>query len=285
MLFDVAGYYADGDRHRPGSRFHSMQPTAGDGHTRRHGRHGPGAIGGGQTARLQLGGLGRTCRRRASAPSPSTSRSPSPTSPSFVTVFPSDVGQPTVSNLNFTSGTTIANQVIVRLPADGSVEHLQRRRRDPRDRRRRRLLRRCRGRRARSLHPVSAVPRHRHPRDQSVPRTRQPRSSYLLYYVSARDGAVPAYRDERDRHRHARGSGIVTAFPYSDTSSVAPLASTLNYSPGRTVPNHAIIAHRPARRLLQLRWPGPSDRRRLRLLHLTARASPIVPAAATTDAP
>lgn len=45
-----------------------------------------------------------------------------PTTAGFLTVFPSQGSQPTSSNLNFTAGETVANQVIVPVGPDGSIE-------------------------------------------------------------------------------------------------------------------------------------------------------------------
>ena len=39
----------------------------------------------------------------------------------FVSVYPCDVARPDVSNINFTSGQTIANSVIAPLSADGTI--------------------------------------------------------------------------------------------------------------------------------------------------------------------
>jgi hypothetical protein len=41
------------------------------------------------------------------------------------------------------------------------------------------------------------------------------------------------------------GSGFVTAFPFRNVDSAVPVASTLNYGPGDTVPNHAIVPTGP----------------------------------------
>ena len=44
------------------------------------------------------------------------------TATSFLTVSPADVARPIASNLNYTAGATVANQVIVRVPADGMID-------------------------------------------------------------------------------------------------------------------------------------------------------------------
>ena len=41
---------------------------------------------------------------------------------SFLTVSPADVARPNASNLNYVAGDTVANQVIVRVPADGMID-------------------------------------------------------------------------------------------------------------------------------------------------------------------
>ncbi|HET7487847.1 MAG TPA: SBBP repeat-containing protein [Acidimicrobiales bacterium] len=45
-----------------------------------------------------------------------------PSTPSVLTLFPSDVSQPTASNLNYTGGQTVPNLVAVKLGADGKVK-------------------------------------------------------------------------------------------------------------------------------------------------------------------
>jgi hypothetical protein len=45
-----------------------------------------------------------------------------PTSPGDITVYPDGVNQPLASNLNFTTGETIPNLVIVPVGADGNVD-------------------------------------------------------------------------------------------------------------------------------------------------------------------
>ena len=45
-----------------------------------------------------------------------------PTASSFLTVYPSDATAPTASNLNFSTGQTVPNLVVVKLGADGAVK-------------------------------------------------------------------------------------------------------------------------------------------------------------------
>jgi hypothetical protein len=80
-----------------------------------------GPLGGGKTLQLQVGGRGGV---------PSTNVSTvvlnltvtGPTSAGFLTVYPTGVTRPTVSNLNFTSGWTGANAVTVPLGTDGKID-------------------------------------------------------------------------------------------------------------------------------------------------------------------
>jgi hypothetical protein len=80
-----------------------------------------GPLGGGQTLQLQVGGRGGV---------PSTNVSTvvlnltvtGPTSAGFLTVYPTGVARPTVSNLNFTPGWTGANAVTVPLGTDGKID-------------------------------------------------------------------------------------------------------------------------------------------------------------------
>jgi hypothetical protein len=116
VLLDVAGYYATADG-TPGSRFVPIEPKRIlDSRGGRVSR----MLGPKDSAPLRVAGAGGL---------PSTGITAvvlnvtvvDPTSFGFVTVFPSDVAQPVVSNLNFSPGQTVPNLVIVRVPPSGAV--------------------------------------------------------------------------------------------------------------------------------------------------------------------
>jgi hypothetical protein len=74
----------------------------------------------GQGATLTLKVTGVTVPSTASAVILNVTAT-SPTAASYLTVYPSDKPQPVVSNLNFVSGQTIPNRVIVKLSSDGKL--------------------------------------------------------------------------------------------------------------------------------------------------------------------
>ncbi len=165
------------------------------------------------------------------------------TAPSFLTVHPADVSLPVVSNLNFVGGATRANQAIVRLPSNGLISVYNS---------------------AGSTQVIIDVVGYydtnadgEHGRFVALDPFRLgdtrsdspfdgtgalPNNSIL--YAGAADDVVTAYV-LNVTVTATTGSGFITAFPYRDDNSAVPLASTLNYGPGETVPNHAIVPTGP----------------------------------------
>ncbi|WP_238008245.1 hypothetical protein KZZ52_58170 [Dactylosporangium sp. AC04546] len=78
-------------------------------------------LGAGQTLHLQVGGRGGVPAANVSAVVLNLTAT-GPTSSGYLTVFPTGVARPTVSNLNFTAGWTGANAVTVPLGTGGKID-------------------------------------------------------------------------------------------------------------------------------------------------------------------
>lgn len=238
VLFDVAGYYAAAAG-PDGLRFHATDPERFlDTRDGTGGRLG--ALGAEGSVTLQVGGVGTVpAGARAVALNVTTTGT---TAPSFVSVYPSDVSLPTVSNLNFGAGATIANQVVVRLPANGRVTLYNR---------------------AGSSHVIVDVVGYYDDVESGdlgrfVPVAPFRSIDTRLDSPFDGDGSLPPfgllYAGERNDTFAAyvvnvtvtatQGLGYVSVFPY-ELGEEPPGSSTLNYAPGQTVPNHAIARTGP----------------------------------------
>ena len=238
VLFDVAGYYA-ADGGTQGLRFHPLAPTR-----FMDTRDGTGgrlaALGPADSAMLQIGGrLGVPSDARSVALNVTVTGT---TAPSFVSIYPSDVARPLVSNINVGPGSTIANQAIVRLPATGvlavyneagvgdvivdvvgyydQVESGDRGRFVP-------------------TTPSRVIDTRL---DSPFPAPGNLPSGAVLYTPDT--VSISAYVLNVTA-TSTTGYGYVTVYPYVPGGR-PPLASNLNYSPGRTVPNHVIAPAGPA---------------------------------------
>jgi hypothetical protein len=115
VIVDVAGWYDDtGD----GAAYHPVEPQRIL--DTRFGVGGSGPVQAGQPLTLQV-------RGRAGVPAGATAVAMNvtetrPTTASHLTIWPSGLAQPVVSNLNFRGGMTRPNMVIVPIGADGSVK-------------------------------------------------------------------------------------------------------------------------------------------------------------------
>jgi len=165
------------------------------------------------------------------------------TAPSFLSVYPSDVDRPEVSNLNFGPRATRANQVVVRVPESENIS-----------------IYNHQG----NAHVVVdvvgwfdnaevghsgrfiAVEPYRSldtrigspwPSPGHLPAG----STLRLIDDSATVSAFVMNVTVTD----TVGSGYLTAYPMGASYVPAPLASTLNYTAGATVPNHAIVPAAP----------------------------------------
>jgi hypothetical protein len=82
----------------------------------------PGKVQQNAQALVTVTGIGNMPPSGASAVAVNTTVT-DPTANSYLTVFPSDVGSPpTASNLNFSTGQTVPNLVMVKIGADGKVK-------------------------------------------------------------------------------------------------------------------------------------------------------------------
>jgi hypothetical protein len=116
VLLDVAGYYATAGG-TPGSRFVPIEPTRIlDSRVGVGGR----TLGGKDSMSLRVAGVGGLPSSGITAVVMNLTVT-DPTAFGYVTAFPSDVGQPQVSNLNFSPGQTVPNLVVVRVPSSGLV--------------------------------------------------------------------------------------------------------------------------------------------------------------------
>jgi hypothetical protein len=240
VVFDIAGFYAS-ETGPSGLRYHPVAPTRLV--DTRSGQGGQlGALGADTSVAFQVSGQAGVPSNGVSAVALNVTVTET-TAPSFLTVHPADVALPVVSNLNFVAGATRANQVIVRLPSNGLInvynsagstqviidvvgyydnnadgEH---------------------GRFV-ALDPVRVLDTRS---DSPFAGTGALPDNSVLY-VGATDEIATAYV-VNVTVTATTGSGFVTAFPYRDDNSAVPVASTLNYGPDETVPNHAIVPTGP----------------------------------------
>ncbi|HEX5586312.1 MAG TPA: hypothetical protein VFZ17_03310, partial [Acidimicrobiia bacterium] len=119
VIFDVVGYYAD-PTGTPGGRFHSLSPfrffdtRAGSGGVPQR------PLAADETLAFDVTGKGGVPASVSAVVMNVTVTEPS--SSGHITVYPGDVSpRPTTSNLNFVTGLTEPNLVIVRVPANGIV--------------------------------------------------------------------------------------------------------------------------------------------------------------------
>jgi Tol biopolymer transport system component len=120
VIFDVVGYYSDSTGN-PGSRFHALTPFR-DFDTRvGSGGVGKQPIGSGQSLHFKVTGRGGVPSSGVTSVVMNVTVT-QPTSSGFLTVYPDDVARPVASNLNFVRGRTVPNLVVVRVPASGVVD-------------------------------------------------------------------------------------------------------------------------------------------------------------------
>jgi hypothetical protein len=118
VIADVAGYYASSDGNR-GSRFTPVTPSRIV--DTRSGVGAPGAkLGSKQSLRVDVAGVGGVPAAGVTAVALNVTAE-APTSGGFLTVYPSNVTMPDVSNLNFGANEVVPNQVIVKVSPDGFI--------------------------------------------------------------------------------------------------------------------------------------------------------------------
>lgn len=118
VLLDVVGFYADVTGPL-GSRFHPMAPQRSFDTRDGTGGVAVGPLGAGSTLTTRV-------VERLGVPAGATAivmnvTVDQPTESGYLTVFPADVERPTVSNLNFAPGQTVANMITVRVPPSGRI--------------------------------------------------------------------------------------------------------------------------------------------------------------------
>ena len=160
-----------------------------------------------------------------------------PTEPSFLTAYPSDVGLPLASNLNYTAGAEVPNLVTVRLPAGGGINFYN----------------------DAGVADVIVDLVGYYDGDKSTEAGRYVARDPERYFDTRLDPAGPLSPGEAKGVEFAddnpipvdavavllnvtvtqpTGTGYLTAFPWDEA---LPLASNLNFRPGLTVPNLVIV--------------------------------------------
>jgi hypothetical protein len=239
VLLDVAGFYSSVDG-PDGNRYYGVEPRRQmDTRDPDFAPYGPtGAIGPDRTVTLDLMHTSVSVVPSSALAVALNVTVTEPTAPSYVSVYPSDVSPPTVSNLNFGPGQTLANQVIVRLPPSGVLNIYNR---------------------AGNAHvvvdvvgyyldteidddgrfisfaPFRAIDTRR---DSPFPPPGDLWSGDILYWGSPDDDASAYVMNVTVTDTVE--SGYLTVYPFSPSWPNPPYASSLNYTAGRTVPNHVI---------------------------------------------
>lgn len=120
ILADVAGYFTAADTTGTTGRFQALTPSRILDTRAAIGTPTIAKVGPGQQISVQITGRGRVPTSGVSAVVMNVT-AVAPTSAGFLTVFPSGVGRPTASNVNFVAGRVVPNSVIVKLGTDGKV--------------------------------------------------------------------------------------------------------------------------------------------------------------------
>jgi hypothetical protein len=120
VIFDVIGYYAD-ETGPPGSRFHSLAPSRLFDTRENLGGVGSTPLGTDQTLEFNVLGRGGVPLHDVEAVVMNVTVT-QPSEASHLTVYPGDVTLPVASNLNYVPGLTVPNLVVVRVPASGVIK-------------------------------------------------------------------------------------------------------------------------------------------------------------------
>jgi hypothetical protein len=116
VIFDVVGSYASPGG-TAGSRFHSLSPRRIL--DTRNGTGASGPVGNHSSIKLTVAGAGIPSNITAVTINVTAADT---TADGYATVYPDDVSVPLASNLNFGSGQVVPNLVIVRVPANGTID-------------------------------------------------------------------------------------------------------------------------------------------------------------------
>jgi len=111
VLFDVVGWYG-----QAGDSYNALSPSR-----ILDTRNGSGRLGAGEIRSVQVAGAGNVPASGATAVVLNVT-AVTTSAGSYLTVYPSDVGTPLASNLNFGPGQIIPNLVVVKVGSDGNVD-------------------------------------------------------------------------------------------------------------------------------------------------------------------
>lgn len=236
VIFDVSGFYATASG-PAGARFHGVTPTRLL--DTRSGIGGTSGPVGATPIRLRVAGARAVPMAAVGVVLNVTITDPS--AATYLTVFPSDVGQPEVSNLNVPAGATRPNLVVVRVPPSGTVD-----------------IANAFG----STHVIADVVGY-YDLDRTSERGRLVTFTPYRWFDSRVDKQLfggdgrlnngnVLVLGELDTWVNgyvfnvtvtaAEGTGYVTAYP---DGAVVPNASNVNFVSGQTVPNHVIVENGP----------------------------------------
>ena len=119
LIADVTGYYPANSSFQPISPTRYLETRAADAATFDGQYWGAGRAGAGATVQLPVAGRGAVPRSATAVALNVTATGG--TADGFITVYPCDSGRPNASNLNFPAGGTVANSVISKVSAAGTV--------------------------------------------------------------------------------------------------------------------------------------------------------------------
>ena len=232
VVVDVVGWYDDGGPARAsGSEFHPVTPArvldtrAGTGSV-------AAPLGPGSVRTLTVAGRGGVPASGATAVVINVTVTDT-TAPSFLTVWPSDVGRPTASSLNWPAGATRPNLLIAPLAADGTVSIYN-------------LAGQVAvvadvvgwyGAAAGDAFVAQAPVRILDTRDAAAP-VRQGESRVVL---AAGAAGVPTWASAVALNVTATGATAPTFLTVWPSGIARPLASSVNLAAGETVPNLVIV--------------------------------------------
>jgi hypothetical protein len=285
VIFDVVGYYSDSTGPF-GSRFHALTPSRSFDTRIGSGGVAKSPIGAGQTLRFTVTGRNGVPASGVTAVVMNVTVT-EPTSSGFVTVWPDDVARPVASNLNFVSGLTVPNLVVVRVPANGIVDFYN----FSNGGGKLHLLADVVGyfdadKSSEAGRLVAGLPARLLDTRVSSPAPPPgclPGGGILsLRFTNVQVGAVVL----NVTVTQPTASGYVTAYALDPAHPEPPLASTVNYVPGQTAPNLAMLKVGPFGHVGFYNYAGCT--------HLVVDAfaaftsasalSPAAPAAAAADA-
>lgn len=121
VIVDVAGYIPSGGAGMPSDGLYTPLQPARVLDTRNGTGAAQGPLAGGSTLSLQVGGSGGVPAMGVAAVVMNVTVT-NPSASSYLTVWPDGAARPTASNLNWTTGLTVANRTVVKVGASGKVD-------------------------------------------------------------------------------------------------------------------------------------------------------------------